>query len=135
MASTQTIGRTTAWIVSLVVLLVIGSIGVYNGVTEWRQGTTAWQHSVNIGVLLYGVLGLVSAYGLLRRQRWALRTVIVWAVAVTYVPGVAILAYADKDAMLGSAIAASVASGLIALGIIWTTSVMTRADQSAVPGL
>ena len=133
MASAQTIGRTTAWIVSLVLLLVIGSLGVYNGVTEWAQGTTFWQHSVTGGVLIYGVLGLVSAYGLFRRQRWALRTVIAWAVVVTYVPGAAVMADAD-NAMLGSAIAASLASGLIALGIVWTTSVMTRADQSAVPG-
>lgn len=133
MPSKRTIGRTSAWIVSLVLLLVIGAIGVYNGVTEWGDGTTLWQHSVTVGVLLYGVLGLASAYGLFRRQRWALRTAIGWAVVVTYVPGVAVMAYGG-DATLGSAIAASAGAALIALGIIWTTNVMTRRDQSTVPG-
>ena len=130
----RTIGHTSAWIVSLVLLLGIGSIGVYNGVTEWGDGTTPWQQSVTVGVLLYGVLGVVSAYGLFRRQRWAMRTVIAWAVVVTYVPGVAVMAYSDKDATLGSAIAASVGAALIALGVAWTTNVMTRPDQSTVPG-
>jgi|SRR6185369_16358729 hypothetical protein len=133
MPSPRTIGRTSAWIVSLVLLLVIGSLGVYNGLTEWGEGRTVWQQSVTIGVLVYGVLGLVSAYGLFRRQRWSLRTVIAWAIVVTYVPGVAVMADAD-DAMIGAAIAASAGAALIALGIIWTTNIMTRADQSSVPG-
>jgi hypothetical protein len=59
--------------------------------------------------------------------------VIAWAIVVTYVPGVAVMADAD-DAMIGAAIAASAGAALIALGIIWTTNVMTRADQSSVPG-
>jgi len=134
MPSKQTIGHTSAWIVSLVLLLVIGAIGVYNGVTEWGDGTTPWQHSVTLGVLLYGVLGLVSAYGLFRRRRWSLRTAIAWAVVVSYVPGVAVLAYTDADATLGAAIAASAGAAIIALGIIWTANVVTRADQSTVPG-
>lgn len=134
MPSRRTIGHTSAWIASLVLLLGIGATGIYNGVTEWGDGTTVWQHSVTVGVFVYGVLGLVSAYGLFRRRRWALRTVIAWAVVVSYVPGVAVMADGGDDAMLGSAIAASVASALIALGVIWTTNVMTRADQSTVPG-
>ena len=67
-----------------------------------------------------------SAYGLLRRQRWNLPTVIVWTTAVSYVPGVAVMAYGGEDAILASAIAASVGSLLLALGVIWTTNVMTR---------
>ena len=130
MPSKRTIGHTSAWIVSLVLLLCTGAVGVYNGLTEWGDGATPWQHSVTVGVFLYGVLGLVSAYGLFRRRRWALRTAIAWAIVITYVPGVAVMA--DGDGTLGSAIAASVATALIALGVIWTTNVMTHSDQSPV---
>jgi hypothetical protein len=42
------------------------------------------------------------------------------------------MAYADADASLGSAIAASVASGLIALGVVWTTKVTTRDERRTV---
>ena len=129
MVPPRTIGHTSAWIVSLVLLLVIGALGVYNGVTEWGDGNTFWQRSVTVGVLLYGVLGLVSAYGLFRRRRWALPTVIAWAVVVTYVPGVAVLAYGDPDATVGAASAASIGAGLIALGIVWTTNAMTRPSE------
>ena len=132
MPSKRTIGHTAAWIVSLALLLFTGVVGIRNGVTEWGEGRTFWQQSVTVGVFLYGVLGLVSAYGLFRRRRWSLRTVIAWAVVITYVPGVAVMA--DGDGTLGAAIAASVSTALIALGVIWTTNVMTRAEQSTVTG-
>ena len=130
MPSKRTIGYTSAWIVSLLLLLVTGVLGVYDGLTEWGQGTSVWQRSVTGGVFVYGLLGLVGAYGLFRRQRWALVAVIGWAVVITYVPGVAVLA--DGGGTFGSAIAASGSTALIALGVIWTTNVMTRIDQSSV---
>jgi len=130
MLSGRTIGHISAWIVSLVLLFFTGSVGVYNGVTEWGEGRTLWQHSVTAAVFLYGVFGLVSAYGLLRRRRWSLATTLAWSTAVTYAPGVAVMADGDKDATLGAAFAASAATALIALGILWTANVMTRKDQS-----
>jgi len=50
----------------------------------------------------------------------------VWTIAVSYVPGIAVMAYAVEDAILASAMAASVGSLLLALGVVWTTKVMTR---------
>lgn len=125
-------GRKIAWILSLGLLLFTGVVGIYNGFTEWGEGRGPLQHSVTIAVLLYGVFGLISAYGLIRRRRWSLRTVVAWIVAVVYAPGVAVMAYADEDALPGSAIAASAGSLLIALGVLWTTNVMTRPQPTAV---
>ena len=117
---------------SLFVLVVTGVLGIYNGLTETASPEqTTLQHSVTVGVLLYGAFGLITAYGLFRRERWSLWTGIVWAVAITYVPGVAVMAYAGEDAMLGSALAASGATALIALGVIWTTNVVTSPDRHA----
>ncbi|HEX6628593.1 MAG TPA: hypothetical protein VF105_11580 [Gemmatimonadaceae bacterium] len=125
-------GRKVAFALSLVVLLVTGVLGVYNGSTEWGEGETPLQHSVTVGVFVYGVFGLLTAYGLIRRRRWSLKTAIVWAICVSYVPGFAVMAYADKDATPGSAIAASAGGALIALGVIWTISRMTRANPVGV---
>ncbi len=72
------------------------------------------------------MLGLVTAYGLFRRRRWSFATAIAWALAVTYVSGAAVIGYGDADTTVGSAIAASAASALLALGVVWTTHVMTR---------
>ena len=85
------------------------------------------------GVFLYGILGLISAYGLIRRRRWSLATVIAWAIVLTYVPGVAVMAYGDQGASIGSAIAASVGAGLIALGVVWTTNAMTKPPRDQDP--
>jgi hypothetical protein len=122
------VGRKIAWILSLVLLLFTGVVGVYNGLTEWGEGRTPAQHSVTLGVLLYGVFGLITAYGLFRRRRWSVATSIAWAIAVSYVPGVAVMVYGDEGAILSSAIAASAGSVLVALAVVWTAHVMTRGD-------
>ena len=121
-------GRKIAWVLSLALLIVLGVLGVHNGVTEWNSGTTPAQKSVTVGVLLYGVFGLVTAYGLFRRRSWSVGTAIAWGIAITYVPGVAIMAFGGEGAILSSAIGASAASAVIGAGVIWTAIVMTRGD-------
>ena len=115
-----------AWVLSMALLLFTGCVGVYNGLTEWGEGRTPLQHSVTVSVFIYGIFGLITAYGLLRRQAWSVWTAIVWMIAVTYAPGVAVMVYGGEDAILGSAIAASVGSAVIALGVVWTTRAMSR---------
>lgn len=119
-------GRKIAWVLSLAVLVVTGVLGVYNGLTEWEDGRTPMQRSVTVGVLLYGILGLITALGLFRRRRWSVGTAIAWAVAVIYVPGVAVMAYGGEGAIMSSAIAASASSAVIAMGVVWTAHVLTR---------
>jgi hypothetical membrane protein len=120
------VGKNIAWAISLLLLFFTGFVGIYNAANEWHDAATPLQRSVTVGVFLYGILGLVTAYGLIRRRRWSLRTAIGWGLCVTYVPGVAVLAYGGDDAFLGSAIAASVGAALIASFVIWTTNIVTR---------
>ena len=122
-------GRKVAWILSIALLLFTGVIGVYNGITERGEGVTPLQKSVTVGVFIYGVFGLITAYGLFRRRSWGVATGIVWAVAVTCVPGMAVIAYAGNESLVGSAIAASGASALIALGVVWTARVMSHTEK------
>jgi hypothetical protein len=121
-------GKKLAWVLSLAVLVVTGVLGVYNGITEWEEGQTAMQQSVTVGVLLYGILGLITAFGLFQRRAWSVGTSIAWAIAVTYVPGVAVTAYGGDGGTMLSAIAASAVSGLIAAGVVWTTHRTTRRE-------
>ena len=122
-----------AWILSLAIVLCTGLLGMYNGITEWGEGVTAAQVSVTVGVILYGVFGLITAYGLFRRRRWSVGTAIAWGVAVAYVPGAAIIAYGGDEGFVSSAIAASLGSALIALGVVWTAKV-TSVGQEPRPG-
>jgi hypothetical protein len=118
-------GRKIAVVISLLLLIFTGVVGIHNGFTEWGDAGTPFQRSVTGGVFLYGVFGLVTVYGLLRRRRWTVITAAVWAVCVTYVPGAAVMAYGGEDAILGSAIAASVGSAVIAVATVWTTRMWT----------
>lgn len=122
-------GQKIAWGLSLALLVFTGVVGVYNGITEWADGQTVMQHSVTAGVLVYGLFGLATAFGLFQRRAWSVGTSIAWAAAVTYAPGVAVMAYGGEDATMLSAIAASAASGLIAAAVVWTAHRTTRRDQ------
>ena len=83
--------RKIAWVLSLALLVLTAYEGIHNGITEWNQDNSPAQKSVTAGVFLYGVFGLVTAYGLFRRRRWSVVTAIAWGIAVTYVPGVALM--------------------------------------------
>lgn len=93
--------RTITFGLSLALLLFTGVVGIYNGITERSTGATSLQKSVTAGVFLYGLLGLGSAYGLVRRRRWTVATVAAWAVVITYVPGAAVIAYAEEGSPIG----------------------------------
>jgi hypothetical protein len=125
-------GQKVAWVLSLALLAFTGVVGVFNGITEWGEGSSLMQHSVTAGVLLYGILGLITAFGLFQRRAWSVGTSIGWAIAVTYVPGVAIMAYGGEGAILFSAIAASAASALIAAAVVWSAHRATRKDPEIV---
>ena len=118
--------RRIAWALAILLLLVSGVLGVYNGSTEWADARTALQRSVTGGVLLYGVLGLVTGVGLLRRQRWSLPLAIAWGVVVTYVPGAAVMAYGGPDATPGAALAASLGAAFVALLVVAAAYASTR---------
>lgn len=122
-------GRKIAFALSLALLLITGVLGIYNGIMERSTGANGLQRSVTAGVFLYGVLGLVSAYGLVRRRRWAVGTTAAWGVAITYAPVAAIIAYAEDASPVGAAIAAGAICTLIALGVVWTARVWTRDSQ------
>ena len=125
--------RKIAYILSLAVLLFSGVVGVYNGITEWGDAATPLQKSVTIGVFLYGVSGLLAVFGLLRRNRWGFYCAIIWAIAVTYVPGAAVMGYAEEGATLGAAIASSVGAGLIAVFVLWSTRERKLFAPNATP--
>jgi hypothetical protein len=120
-------GGRIAWVLSLTLLVFTGVLGIHNGVTEWDPGHTLAQKSVSAGTFIYGVFGLITAYGLFRRRAWSIGTAIAWGIVVTYVPGAAVMTFSGgEDAVLSSAISASGVTALIAAGVIWTAISLTR---------
>jgi hypothetical protein len=114
------LARRIGFWLALLVLSSTGVLGLYNGVTEWGNWETRLQMSVSVGVILYGVLGIVAATGLVRRTRWSAGAALAWGIVVTYVGGVAAVAYAGADASVMGGASAALASGLIAWGVVWT---------------
>ena len=124
--------RKVAWIVSILLLLNTGGIGVYNGITELADARTPLQKSVTLGVLLYGIFGLAAAIMLSARRLAAVWLTVVWAIVVTYVASTAALAYAGTDATVGAAVGAGIGALLLGVGVVWCARVVTR--SSRLPG-
>jgi hypothetical protein len=119
-------GRKAAWILSILLLLNTGALGIYNGTTELSQATTPLQRSVTGGVLVYGILGLAGAIALIGRRRSAVWLASAWTAVVTYVASTAALAYAGADATVGGAVAAGVGAAVLGLGVVWCARAVTR---------
>lgn len=119
-------GRKAAWILSILLLLNTGALGIYNGTTELSQATTPLQRSVTGGVLVYGILGLAGAIALIGRRRSAVWLALAWTAVVTYVASTAALAYAGADATVGGAVAGGVGAAVLGLGVVWCAHAVTR---------
>jgi len=117
-------------VLSLLVLLTTGVLGMINGVTQPGEADDMLQFTVACGVLAYGVLGIVTAYGMLRRKRWAVPVGVVWGIIITYVASMATFAYAPEEATAVAAIAGGLGTALIAYGVVRTIRVsLARASS------
>lgn len=116
-------------VVALLVLAGTGVLGIYNGVTERHLAQTGLQAAVTYGVLAYGVLGLISALGVILRAHWSVWTTVAWAVTATFVAGTAVIAYAGPDSSPRAAIMAYAAAALFTTAIVWATRTVTRAKN------
>jgi hypothetical protein len=113
-------GRKVAWLLSILLLVGTGAVGVRNGVVELPDARTALQRSVTLGVLLYGILGLVAGVGLAVRRPWSRWAALLWGAVVTYVATAAVFAYGGADASVGGALVGGTVTALIAAGVAWT---------------
>lgn len=118
--------RKAAWLLSILLLLNTGGLGLYNGVTELSQANTPLQRSVTGGVLAYGVFGIAAAAALIGRWPIAVWLAAIWAVVITYVASTAAIAYAGDDASVGGALAGGMGAALIGLLVVWCARTVTR---------
>jgi predicted acyltransferase len=118
--------RKAAWIVSILLLLNTGGLGLYNGLSELSDAHTSLQLSVTVGVLIYGILGLAAAAALIVRNPMAVWISTGWAVVVTYVASTAAIAYARNEASVGGALAGGLGAALIGVFVIWCSRTVTR---------
>ena len=129
--------RKFAWIVSIVLLLVTGAAGLLNAANEFRNALSPLQFSVALGGLLYGILGVTAALGLMRRRAWSVRLALAWAVIVVYVGTVASFAYSDpwfqRKGTLAGVLGAFVGTALIGALVAWTARVGLR--DTALPSV
>lgn len=114
-------------VIAALLLAGIGALGIQNGIDDMMGGDekkTALQQSVNIGGLIYGLLGLAAGAGVLFRRRWGYLLSIAWGVVVTYTGGMASHAYGGTPALTTAV--ATVATAVIAGAVIMLANFATR---------
>ena len=122
--------RKAGWLLSVLVLIASGGLGLYNGVSELSDPLTPFQRCVSTGVLVYGIFGVAGAVALLARWQSAVWLTIAWAIVVTFVASTAAYAYAGEDATPVGAIAGGLGTALIGLGVVWCARSVTHSARS-----
>jgi hypothetical protein len=118
-ASVDRMRAKVGWVLSIVVLLATGALGLRNGARQLADATTPLQYSVTVSEIVYGVMGLAAGGLLAARHRSAVWLAAVWAVVVTYVASMAALAYAGAHATARGAVSAGIGSALIGAAVVW----------------
>lgn len=118
---------TVVRVLALLVLAGTGALGLYNGITERDMVRTPLDASVTYGVMAYGVLGLISAIGVLLHAHWAVWTTVAWAVTATFVAGTAVIAYGGADSSPRAAVTSYIAAAVFTAAIVWAVRRVTRA--------
>jgi hypothetical protein len=126
-------GRTIAWVLSTLVLLTTGALGLYSGIADLSGARTPLQWSVTVGVVVYGLLGLLGGAALALRKGSALALTAAWAVVVTYVAATAALAYGGPNVPLSAPISGGIGAALVGAGVVWTAANLARTPASTAP--
>jgi hypothetical protein len=114
-------GRSVARIVAMLLLAATGVVGIYNSFDEWANPYSPFQRAVYVGVVLYGVLGLVGLYGVMRQRSWSRPVVIAWALFITFVSCTAAIAYGGPEVTPIAAIAAGAGGALVGAFVVRAT--------------
>jgi hypothetical protein len=102
----------------------IGAIGTINGFSDWDSATTVGQHLAGAGVIAYSPLGIAAAIALIADHALARPLLIGWGVAVTFVAGVAPVAWGDAPPMIG--VVSAFSSGILVAAVLWAAAQGTR---------
>jgi hypothetical protein len=122
----QLIWRILPRFVAAAFLILVSALGGYSGIDELRRGApeSVLQHSVSIGSVIYGILGIIAGAGVLFARRWGYVVSIVWGVVITYTGGMAAHAYGETAA-LATALA-FLMTAIIAGIVTWLANIGTR---------
>lgn len=108
-----------------------GSLLVYTGISgisrfpqEFRDSETLLQRVTEVGVLAYGIAGVVAAIALLLRHRWAVPAAVAWAVAVAYTGSLAPVSFGGTSVWIG--VASGILSALVGAAVVWLARIGAR---------
>jgi peptidoglycan/LPS O-acetylase OafA/YrhL len=122
--------KKAAWLVTVILLLALGGIGVSNSVREWDDAATAWQRTVQIAVVTYGVTALLAGVGLALRRRWSVVATAIAMVAACCAGSVASFAYNDpsftEEGTTMAVVAAFLSTAVVGALLVWSAHVATR---------
>lgn len=95
----------------------LGVLGFLNGPSDWRSATTAGQYLAAGGVVLHGPLGVAAALAVVAGHAWGRPLLTAWAVVVTFVAGVAPVAWGDAPAMIG--VLSAFSAAMLVAAVLW----------------
>ena len=109
--------RRSRWVVLAIVVLLLSTVGIWNGWDEWPDADSTGQTFASITEIGYGVLGMIGAFAV--HLRWTgTRTVLwIWALCLGTTAGLAPVVWGGSPAWVG--VLSGVSAGLLGVAVIW----------------
>src|SRR5262245_32040279 len=105
--------RVIWWIIFCLVLTTTLS-GLWNGPGDWPDNKNLGERMVTAAVIIYGIAGVALLVAMLRKRKWIMVPLIVWAVGIFFAATVAPFVYSDEAKWIGT-IASGICTGALML--------------------
>jgi hypothetical protein len=98
--------RRIVWWVILIFVLLFGAAGLYNGPRDLLSSSRLGDRLLAVSVTIYGITGVISFFGLLKRRSWVMFPLLIFASAASFAGTFASIYYSPPETRFISGLAA-----------------------------
>jgi hypothetical protein len=89
--------RRIFWWLSVLIVLAMTILGLYSGPEDFVHASKGGDRLLAVFVTIYGITGLISFYGMLRKRSWVMIPLVIFACAATFAGTFASIYYSPPD--------------------------------------
>jgi len=118
--------RRVIWWIIVCLVLISTLSGLWNGFRDWADSNNLGERMVTLSVIIYGIAGAALLVAMLRKRKWIMVPLIVWAVAILFAATAAPLVYSDEAKWIGT-----IASGICTSALLLLIALRVRKEASS----
>jgi peptidoglycan/LPS O-acetylase OafA/YrhL len=118
--------RRVVWWIIVCIVLISTLSGLWNGFRDWADSDNFGERMVTLAVIIYGFAGAALLIAMLRKRKWVMVPLIIWAVGIMVAATGAPLVYSDEAKWIGT-----IASGICTSALLFLIALQVRKEASS----